>query len=336
MALTPLSISLSSVRGVAIAEISGTFYEGLESAEQAIEPIERHAEAHAWRLALGLRGITFLNSRGISTLLNLRGACDRRGGCFVMYELFEAAENALVTLRLVSILKIAGSREDAVRICLERSGPGAPPGPRSADVPGAAPSRPPRLAVMISGAGRTFINLADRIADHSLVASVCVVIASRECAGADEARARGIPVRVVPGRVPRATLARLLAEFGADFLVLAGYLKFVEVPPGFAGRVVNIHPSLLPAHGGEGMYGRRVHEAVLAAGETESGCTVHLVEGAYDTGPVLLQARCPVLPGDTPDTLAARVFDLELRAYPRALRLLFERAAASRATKRAS
>src|SRR5690606_6846153 len=89
--------------------------------------------------------------------------------------------------------------------------------------------------------------------------------------------------------------------------------------------VVNIHPALLPRHGGPGMYGDRVHAAVLAAGDPESGCTVHLADGVYDAGPIVLQKRCEVLPDDTPESLAARVFELELEAYPEALRVLFER-----------
>jgi phosphoribosylglycinamide formyltransferase-1 len=107
--------------------------------------------------------------------------------------------------------------------------------------------------------------------------------------------------------------------------VLAGYLKLVNIPPGYERRVVNIHPALLPGFGGAGMYGHRVHEAVLASGDGESGCTVHFCDEVFDRGPIILQKRCPVLPGDTPDMLAARVFDLECRAYPEALQLLFSR-----------
>ncbi len=334
MSLKPLSISLLSAQGVAIAEIAGTCYEGGDAVENAFEPVTHHAERHGWRVALGMSGVTFLNSRGISALLTLRAACEKHGGCFVIYELFESAEHALVTLRLLPILKIASSREGAVRLCLEHRPPGRPQAPPSAGSPGAAASRPPRLAVMISGAGRTLFNLADRIADGRLHADIPLVIASRECAGASQARARGMTTHVVPGRIPADRLAVMLRESDIDFVVLAGYLHYVEVPPGFEGRIVNIHPALLPSHGGKGMYGHRVHEAVLTSGERESGCTVHLVDERYDTGPVLLQARCPVLPGDTPDALAARVFELEKEAYPEALKLLFKRAGIDAATKR--
>jgi folate-dependent phosphoribosylglycinamide formyltransferase PurN len=104
----------------------------------------------------------------------------------------------------------------------------------------------------------------------------------------------------------------------ADLLVLAGYLKLVPAPviEAYRGRVINIHPALLPAFGGKGMYGHRVHEAVLASGARESGATVHLVDEAYDRGPVLAQARVPVLPGDTAEQLAARVLEAEHRLLP--------------------
>jgi folate-dependent phosphoribosylglycinamide formyltransferase PurN len=103
-----------------------------------------------------------------------------------------------------------------------------------------------------------------------------------------------------------------------DLVVLAGYLKLVPAPvvARYRDRIVNIHPALLPAHGGRGMYGHRVHEAVLAAGDRESGATVHLVDEVYDRGAILAQSRVPVLPGDTPERLAARVLDVEHRLLP--------------------
>lgn len=181
----------------------------------------------------------------------------------------------------------------------------------------------PRLAVMLSGGGRTLLNLIGSIDSGRLRASIPLVIASRACPGADHARRHAVATRILPGVIPEATLESLLREHRIDWVVLAGYLKKVEVPDAYRGRIVNIHPALLPRHGGPGMYGHRVHEAVLAAGDTESGCTVHLCDGGFDTGPIILQKRCPVLPGDTPDTLAARVFALETLAYPEALQLLF-------------
>jgi phosphoribosylglycinamide formyltransferase-1 len=179
-----------------------------------------------------------------------------------------------------------------------------------------------RLAVCISGGGRTLLNLADRIDAGRLDAEIALVIASRECAGADRALARGLPVVVEPGDIPAARLGALLREARAEWVVLAGYLRLLPIPPGFEGRVVNIHPALLPAFGGRGMHGERVHRAVLDAGCKVSGCTVHLCDDRYDTGPIILQRACEVRDDDTPETLGARVFDLETEALPDALALL--------------
>lgn len=186
-----------------------------------------------------------------------------------------------------------------------------------------AMSPAPRLAVFLSGSGRTLVNLADRIDTGDLRAEIGLVVASRECLGARRARERGLPVMVLPGPRAVSEIGALLREHRVGWVVLAGYTVLLPIPPGFENRVVNIHPSLLPRHGGPGMFGARVHRAVLEAGDTETGCTVHLCDDRYDTGPVVLQKRCPVEPGDTPDTLAARVFALETEAYPEALALLF-------------
>lgn len=184
------------------------------------------------------------------------------------------------------------------------------------------PVSPARLAVLISGGGRTLLNLQDHVERGTLPARIALVIASSdspEHPGASRARERGLHVEVIPGRIPRERLGAMLRAHGIDWVVLAGYLKLVEIPEAYRGRVVNIHPALLPRHGGPGMFGERVHRAVLASGDRESGCTVHLCDDRYDTGPIVLQRRCPVLPGDTPATLAARVFEEEKEAYPEAL-----------------
>lgn len=183
---------------------------------------------------------------------------------------------------------------------------------------------PPRLLAMLSGGGRTLLNLLDAIDDGRLHAEIVGAIASRPCPGVERAAARGVPTRVVPGVISAADLLALVREHGASWVVLCGYLQKIDLPAELDGRVVNIHPALLPRFGGPGMYGDRVHRAVLEAGEAESGCTVHLCDRGYDTGPIVLQKRCPVLPGDTVATLAARVFELECRAYPEALGMLFE------------
>ena len=181
-----------------------------------------------------------------------------------------------------------------------------------------------RLAILISGGGRTLANIEGAIERRELNASIAVVIASAECPGAVLARERGIPVEIIPGVISREVLADRLNARRVDWIILAGYLKLLNIPASYRGRVVNIHPALLPKFGGHGMYGRKVHQAVLAAGEKESGCTVHFCDDEFDTGPIILQRRCPVLQGDTPETLAARVFEEEKRAYPEAIARLIE------------
>jgi formyltetrahydrofolate-dependent phosphoribosylglycinamide formyltransferase len=173
-----------------------------------------------------------------------------------------------------------------------------------------------------TGRGSNMSAIAKACADGSLDAQVSIVIAPRETTPAKSlAQALGIPTAVVPyGEDYPARLLDALAQ--VQIVCLAGYLKLLplDVIAAFSGHVLNIHPALLPKFGGKGMYGHFVHEAVIAAGETESGCTVHRVTGAYDEGQVLVQMRCPVLPDDSPDTLAARVLELEHRAYPEAIR----------------
>ncbi len=180
------------------------------------------------------------------------------------------------------------------------------------------------MAVFVSGSGRTLENFFNRIDAGTLSARIVLVVASRECRGAEIARARGVETRVIAWREhTRESVELLLRGAGARWCVLAGYLHLLPIPESFRGRVINIHPALLPAFGGPGMYGHRVHEAVLAAGAKTTGCTVHFCEDEYDRGAIIAQASCEVRPGDTPDTLAARVFALETELYPRALTKLF-------------
>lgn len=167
------------------------------------------------------------------------------------------------------------------------------------------------------------MNLADAIDDGRLDAAIVLVIASRPCRGADLARERGLKVTVASGDLSETEFATLLSEHHIDWVVLAGYLHLVSIPRSYEGRIINIHPALLPEFGGPGMFGRRVHEAVLASGATQSGCTVHLCDDRYDHGPIVAQAMCDVVPGDTPQTLAARVFKLECELYPQALSKVF-------------
>jgi len=191
-------------------------------------------------------------------------------------------------------------------------------------------SAPLRLAAMISGGGRTVLNLQDAIERGTLPdVEIALVIASKSDApGVERLRVRGLDVHGVQRRdfaddaAHHHAIARLIEGANVDLVCLCGYLRPFRVDPGWHGRVINIHPALLPRHGGKGYYGHKVHEAVLAAGDRESGCTVHFVDDEYDQGPVILQRRCPVLPGDTPDTLAARVFEQECIAYPEAINLM--------------
>lgn len=176
--------------------------------------------------------------------------------------------------------------------------------------------------MFVSGTGRTLENFAQKIDSGELPARIALVVGSRECPALEKARARGFRTEVHPGPFTGDSMASLLADAGAEWVVLAGYTLLLPIPPGFEGRIVNIHPALLPAFGGRGMYGMRVHEAVLASGARESGCTVHLCDGRYDTGPIVARASCEVRPGDTPASLAARVFELEKELYPRALATL--------------
>jgi len=188
---------------------------------------------------------------------------------------------------------------------------------------------PVHLGVLLSGSGRTLQNLLDRIEDGSLPARVEVVVSSHpEAHGLERARRKGIPAQAVPyGDFPDAdsfsgAVTEVLRRHPIDLVVMAGFIRKYLFPSEFEGRVLNIHPALLPKFGGRGFYGHKVHEAVLAAGEKESGCTVHFADHRYDRGPVVLQKRVPVLPGDTPQSLAERVFQAECEAYPEAIRQL--------------
>lgn len=174
------------------------------------------------------------------------------------------------------------------------------------------------LGVLLSGTGRTLANLLQRIDAGALPARVACVVSDRaDVRGLALARDAGIPtfVEVDGGRT-----FDILRAHDVALVCLCGYLRLLHIPADFADRVLNIHPSLLPKFGGKGFYGSHVHAAVLAAGEKESGCTVHLCDDEYDRGSIVLQQRVPVLPEDDVARLAARVFDAECEAYPEAIR----------------
>ncbi len=186
-----------------------------------------------------------------------------------------------------------------------------------------------RLAVLISGGGRTLLNLHERIREGALRATIHTVVSSRsDAAGVERARAAGLPVVVIERKVllgAEAFQSRITeAVSGADLVCMAGFLSLWRVPEEWTGWVINIHPALLPEFGGKGMYGHRVHQAVLDAGRKTSGCTVHFCDNQYDHGPIILQRTVEVLPDDTTESLAARVFQQECVAYPEAIRLFAE------------
>jgi len=182
------------------------------------------------------------------------------------------------------------------------------------------------LAVLLSGGGRTLLNLHSAISDGRLDATIDLVISSlRTAKGVERARALGHDVTILRPRDFGDATAFARAQTDAlekarvDLAIMAGYLVHYPVPPGWEHRILNIHPSLLPRHGGKGLYGDRVHAAVLAAGDARSGCTVHVVDDEYDHGPVLAQTEVPVLPDDDVESLAARVFEVECSTYPPAI-----------------
>lgn len=197
--------------------------------------------------------------------------------------------------------------------------------------PAPEPAAPPRrIAVAVSGGGRSLDNLARRAARMAPPIEIALVVADRPGIGAFGVAARhGLPIlRLEPASFPdraawSAALFAAAEAAEAELLVLAGFLRQIRLPPAWHRRVLNIHPSLLPKYGGKGYYGERVHAAVLAAGESESGCSVHFVDDRYDEGPLLLQRRVPVLPGDDVARLAERVFAAEVEALPAAIELFF-------------
>ena len=191
-------------------------------------------------------------------------------------------------------------------------------------------SQPPlRVAVLISGSGRTLKNFIDLAATEQLPLDIRLVISSTpQASGMQHAAEANIPTQVF-----RRCDTASDADYGAkifdacraaevDYVLMAGFLKLVPVPDDFSGRVLNIHPSLIPAFCGHGMYGDRVHQAVLDYGAKLTGCTIHFVDNEYDTGPIIWQQPVPVFNDDTAETLASRVFQAEKEAYPHVLKLL--------------
>ena len=188
---------------------------------------------------------------------------------------------------------------------------------------------PIRLAVLLSGSGTTLENLNAHIASGDLDATIPLVIASKECLGAQKARDAGIETHVHTNTLKPEMLDALIEKHEIDLVILAGYLKLVPITDRVRDRVVNIHPALLPDFGGKGMHGSNVHRAVVEAAQrgevSESGCTVHFADEHYDTGSTIIQLRCEVRGTDSASELGARVFEVECRAYPLAIQLLIDR-----------
>lgn len=185
-----------------------------------------------------------------------------------------------------------------------------------------------RIGLLASGGGTNLQAIMDAIAEGRLDAEIVLAVSNNSRSGAiRRAQAAGIPTAHLSGATHPdpdaldAAMADALANRGAELVALAGYMKMLgpRTLARFRNRVLNVHPSLLPKFGGRGMYGERVHAAVLAAGERETGVTVHLADGEYDRGAIVAQSRVPVLPDDTPASLAARVLEREHVFYPQTL-----------------
>ena len=189
-----------------------------------------------------------------------------------------------------------------------------------------------RLAILVSGNGRSLENLAELCASGELDAELALVISNRPDAYALERADRlGIPSLVIDAEremspeVFSEAIFSAAEEADCSLAVLAGFLRFLPIPTPWEGRVLNIHPSLLPAFGGKGYYGERVHQAVLDRGVQYTGCTVHYVDNVYDNGPIAIQRLVEVDSNDTVESLAARVFEQEKRALPEAIRAHYDR-----------
>ncbi|CAN5457440.1 phosphoribosylglycinamide formyltransferase [soil metagenome] len=190
------------------------------------------------------------------------------------------------------------------------------------------PARKPRLAVLLSGSGRTLENLLATIDRDELDAEIVGVVSSKSgVRGIEIAERAGLPVTVIPRKgfaddeAFTTSILEWLAPHEPDLIIHAGFLRKLVIPHAWEGRMLNIHPSLIPESGaaGKGFYGHRVHEAVILSGALESGATVHVLDNEYDEGPIVMKMRVPVLADDTPELLAARVFEAECALYPVAI-----------------
>lgn len=189
-------------------------------------------------------------------------------------------------------------------------------------------NRPLNLAVLISGGGTTLTNFLEKEAAGELKIEIPLVIASRpDCGGVDRAKAAGLRCEVICRRDYKnihdfsEAIFDLCRSAEIDLVTLAGWLSLIHIPDDFQYKVMNIHPALIPAFCGKGYYGHKVHEAVVERGVKVSGCTVHFADNEYDHGPIVGQSAVPVKGTDTPDQVAANVFQAECELYPRMIRL---------------
>jgi phosphoribosylglycinamide formyltransferase-1 len=182
-----------------------------------------------------------------------------------------------------------------------------------------------KIAVLLSGSGRTLDNFHKKIQSGELNCEIVAVgSSSANALGVAKAKKYGYPVMVANDqnhKVISNKLNNFILQFHPDLICLAGFMKLYTIPEGFEGKVLNIHPALIPAFCGKGFYGMKVHKAVIKAGVKVTGCTVHIVSEKYDEGPILLQKCVPVLENDTQETVAKRVFDMECELYPEAINL---------------
>lgn len=191
---------------------------------------------------------------------------------------------------------------------------------------------PMHLAVLLSGTGRTLQNLINKIEQGSLDAEIKVVVSSRaDAPGLQRAKKHGIPTVVVERKRYKGVeefsneITTQLAKYSeVDLVIMAGFNCLYRIPDKYMGRVMNIHPALIPLFCGKNYWGEKVHKAVLDSGVKVSGCTVHFADNTYDNGPIILQRVVPVVDGDTPESLAKRVFEEECLAYPMAIHLFHQ------------
>ena len=179
------------------------------------------------------------------------------------------------------------------------------------------------VTIFASGSGSNAENIFNYFKDSKLVRVGLLITDNPKAFVIERCRRHSVPCLVLSKRLIDDTdfMLGVLRDFRTNFVVLAGYIKLVPdyIVAAFDQRIVNIHPSLLPKHGGKGMYGSRVHQSVLDSGDKESGITIHFIDNDYDRGAVIFQAKCPVLPDDTSDTLAQRVHALEYEHYPKVI-----------------